>query len=145
PIAAAIYRWTTLGDSVLKGPRRSVRWDVVTNYQAGDQIDAPESIIPENISQASGSIRKLNPGQINSKGVGGEAFEANTARAFLYTGSNKGLQNGVFLVLNDGRAGYQHRSDALIFLQGFSFGSEEATISFLQPAPIAPASEPAPA
>lgn len=119
------YRWSSLQDSSLKGPRRSELWDVVTNYRDGDQIDAPDTITTREITETSGSIRKLNPGQINSKGVGGEAFEANTARSFLYAGPNKGLQNGVFLVLNDGRPGYQHRTDAVIFLEGFSFGAGE--------------------
>lgn len=140
--AGSIYRWNSLQDSKLKGPRRSVLWDVVTNYQAGDQIDAPDSITTTEIMVASGSIRKLNAGLVNSKGLGGKNFLANTAAAFTYEGPIQAYRNGVFLVLNDGRAGYQQTSDALIFLQGFSFDSG-GTISFLPVAPAPAAATPA--
>lgn len=154
---ATVYRWESLGDSVLKGPRRSELWDVVTDFNgAADQIDAPDSITTTEITESSGSIKKLNAGQINAKGLGGDEFKADTARAFLYAGPNKELQNGVFVVFNDSRPGYQHRTDSLIFVRGFSFEGggggegEVATadanvIRFWPPATIAPTPEPTPA
>lgn len=148
---ATLYRWNSRQDSTLKGPRRSELWDVVTNYRDGDEIDAPEGITTTEITESSGSIRKLNAGLINAKGVGGEAFAANTARAFLYTGPNKDLQDGVFVVFNDNNPGYQHRKDGLIFLKGFSFEREAVagtvepesagatrTILFWQPSTVSP-------
>lgn len=131
-----VYRWSALGDSTLKkGPRNQPNWDVVTQYQQGDWLDAPDSITTTQITQATGSVRKLNAGQIQAKGVGGKAFAAHTAVAFTYNGPNTAYRNGMFVVLNDGRAGYQHKTDALIFLQDFNFAGASAEPSTIRLAP----------
>lgn len=146
--APATYRWERLTDSSLKGRRNKPMWDMVTQYKPGDLIDPPDSITTTEIYTASGNINKLNAGQINAKGVKGTAFLPHTAAAFTYNGPIEAYRNGVFLVFNDHRPGYQHKTDSLIFLQGFSFGSSPAegelqqtanTIAFWQPTPIPPA------
>lgn len=115
--AKTTFTWTELTDSMLKGPRRRVLWDEVTNFSSErDVINAPETTIPTMITGISGSINKLVPGQINAKALGADTFSAHSAAAFTCKG-----YTGTFVVLNNGTAGYQQRKDSLIYLRDFSF------------------------
>ena len=111
------FTWTNLTDSLLKGSRRSVLIDEVRDFTSlVDGLDAPLNVTTQEILNPGGRINKLNAGQINAKGVGGESFAANTAAAFTCKG-----YSGVFVVFNDARAGYQQNSDSLIQLVGYTF------------------------
>lgn len=111
-----LFRWQSLRDSRLKGRKKAPMWDVVQNFNpVRDRLDAPDSVSGTTITDSSGAIRRLRPGQINAKALGAEAFAANTAAAFTCQG-----YDGIFVVANNGVAGYQHRKDALMFLEGVS-------------------------
>jgi len=122
---ATNFVWQNLGDSLLKGRGNSVLWDEVVDFKPseGDELYAPENITTENISAPSGNISKLVAGQINAKGLKGKSFLANSAAAFTCDGFN-----GLFVVFNDARAGYQPNSDSLLFLKDFRFSTIETSI-----------------
>ena len=111
------FTWANLTDSLLKGAGRSVLWDQVVDFTSViDGLDAPANVTTTEITSLSGSISKLAPGLINAKGVGGANFAPNTAAAFTCKG-----YDGVFVVFNDGVAGYQQTSDSLVHLAGYTF------------------------
>ena len=111
------FTWTNLTDSLLKGAGRTVLWDRVVDFTSVvDGLDAPANVTTTEITALSGSVAKLVPGQIHSKGVGASNFAPNTAAAFTCKGFD-----GVFVVFNDAVTGYQPSSDSLIHLAGYTF------------------------
>jgi hypothetical protein len=121
---STLFLWENLRDSLLKGAGGGPLWDVVDGYTSGvDILYAPQNITTTSIDRASGSISKLNAGQINAKALGGKSFQANSAAAFTCKG-----YDGTFVVFNDGLKGYQQNSDTLIFLQGFNLASGPLTV-----------------
>ena len=120
------FVWLNLSDSRLKGRRGAALWDQVVDFKGseGDELYAPESITTESISASSGHISKLVPGQINAKALKGKAFLADSAAAFTCDG-----YDGLFVVFNDPRAGYQAESDSLLFLKDFRFSASEPAIA----------------
>ena len=118
--SSTVFTWKSLTDSVLKGPRNSVLWDRVKGFGSLDKLDAPATVVTREITNLSGSVDKLIAGQINAKGVGAANFAPNTAAAFSFTDKEK-RDTGVFVVFNDGVAGYQQKHDSLIFLSEYTF------------------------
>jgi hypothetical protein len=89
-------------------------FDISTDFNSRDRLFIPFDVEAATLAASAGNILTLN-----SAGIAGllspSTFAANTASAFTATG-----QAGTFIALNDGRAGFQSDSDAVIFLQGFT-------------------------
>ena len=119
PEAPTHFIWDQLKDSVLQ--RDSKAWfDQVINFSAEDhdRLIAPSSVSTQPITQLSGRIRTLTPGQINAKALSKATFAPNAAAAFTSK-----EHSGIFVAFNDSRAGYQHRSDTLIWLKDYDLNN----------------------
>ena len=116
------YTWLNLGDSLLK-VRGRAGYDIVENFtvnnpEGSDELLAPQSITATAITTSNGNISKLVAGKITAKVLSADKFVANSAAAFTCDGFE-----GLFVVFNDRRDGYQHNSDTLIFLQNYNLAS----------------------
>ena len=103
--------YNSLGDSLLSG------FDVIQGYSGTgaslDSINAPGSIAPITLTASKGTATALTEAAIQLV-LTNAAFAANTAEAFKVTG-----QNGTFIALNNGVAGFQAASDAIIQLSDY--------------------------
>ena len=116
------YTWLNLGDSLLKDHGHA-GYDIVENFtvnnpEGSDELLAPQSITATAITTSNGNISKLVAGKITAKVLSADKFVANSAAAFTCDGFE-----GLFVVFNDRRDGYQHNSDTLIFLQNYNLAS----------------------
>jgi hypothetical protein len=104
--------YNSLGESLLSG------FDVIQSYSGTgaslDSINAPGSIAPINLTASKGTATSLTEAAIQLV-LTNAAFAANTAAAFKVTG-----QSGTFIALNNGAAGFQAASDAIIQLSGYN-------------------------
>jgi subtilisin family serine protease/subtilisin-like proprotein convertase family protein len=104
--------YNSLGESLLSG------FDVIQGYSGTgaslDRINAPVSIAPINLTASKGTAISLTEAAIQLV-LTNAAFAANTAAAFKVTG-----QSGTFIALNNGAAGFQAASDAIIQLSGYN-------------------------
>jgi serralysin len=101
------FNFAALNESLLAS------YDVITGYTAGEIIDAPALILAGTIISI-GNAASLTAAGISAVLTAG-SFAANRAAAFTVTG-----QNGTFLALNDGTAGFNSAQDSIIFLQGYT-------------------------
>jgi Ca2+-binding RTX toxin-like protein len=104
--------YNSLGESLLSD------FDVIQGYSGTgaslDRINAPVSIAPINLTASKGTAISLTEAAIQLV-LTNAAFAANTAAAFKVTG-----QSGTFIALNNGAAGFQAASDAIIQLSGYN-------------------------
>ncbi|GCL52660.1 hypothetical protein NIES3804_42540 [Microcystis aeruginosa NIES-3804] len=104
--------YNSLGESLLTG------FDVIQGYSGTgaslDSINAPGSIAAINLTASTGTASNLSAAAIQAVLTATE-FAANTAAAFKVTG-----QSGTFIALNNGVAGFQAASDAIIQLSGYN-------------------------
>jgi Ca2+-binding RTX toxin-like protein len=104
--------YNSLGESLLSG------FDVIQGYSGTgaslDRINAPAPIAPINLNASKGTATALTEAAIQLV-LTNAAFAANTAAAFKVTG-----QSGTFIALNNGVAGFQAASDAIIQLSGYN-------------------------
>jgi Ca2+-binding RTX toxin-like protein len=105
------FTFTALNQSLLAS------YDVITNYAAGEQIDAPSKVIDATLTASSGTAASLTAAAISAVLTSG-VFTANSAKAFTVTG-----QTGTFLAFNDGTAGFNGATDAIVHLQNYALGS----------------------
>jgi hypothetical protein len=90
-------------------------FDVITDYNSQDRIDAPGTITGT-ITSSSGNASSLSSTAIAAVLTSG-VFTANSARAFTVTG-----QSGTFIALNNGTAGFSSSADAILHLANFTIG-----------------------
>ncbi|MCZ8096834.1 MAG: M10 family metallopeptidase C-terminal domain-containing protein, partial [Burkholderiales bacterium] len=104
--------YNSLGESLLSG------FDVIQGYSGTgaslDRINAPGSIAAITLTASKGTATSLTEAAIQLV-LTNAAFAANTAAAFKVTG-----QSGTFIALNNGVAGFQAASDAIIQLSGYN-------------------------
>ncbi len=103
--------YNSLGESLLSG------FDVIQGYNGTgaslDSINAPGSIAAITLTASKGTASSLTAAAIQLV-LTNAAFAANTAAAFKVTG-----QSGTFIALNNGVAGFQAASDAIIQLSDY--------------------------
>ncbi|WP_275576602.1 bluetail domain-containing putative surface protein, partial [Microcystis aeruginosa] len=104
--------YNSLGESLLTG------FDVIQGYSGTgaslDRINAPGSIAAITLTASKGQALNLSEAAIQAV-LTATKFAANTAAAFTVTG-----QSGTFIALNNGVAGFQAASDAIIQLSGYN-------------------------
>jgi subtilisin family serine protease len=104
--------YNSLGESLLTG------FDVIQGYSGTgaslDRINAPGSIAAITLTASKGTASNLSAAAIQAV-LTATKFAANTAAAFKVTG-----QSGTFIALNNGVAGFQAASDAIIQLSGYN-------------------------
>jgi serralysin len=110
--------YNSLGESLLSG------FDVIQGYigtgASLDSINAPGSIAAITLTASKGTATALTEAAIQLV-LTNAAFAANTAAAFTVTG-----QSGTFIALNNGdngAAGFQAASDAIIQLSGYNIAA----------------------
>jgi len=107
--------YNSLGESLLSG------FDVIQGYSGTgtslDRINAPAPIAPITLTESKGTATALTEAAIQLV-LTNAAFAANTAAAFKVTG-----QSGTFIALNNGAAGFQAASDAIIQLSGYNIAA----------------------
>ncbi|GBD55337.1 hypothetical protein BGM30_44300 [Microcystis aeruginosa NIES-298] len=107
--------YNSLGESLLSG------FDVIQGYSGTgaslDSINAPGSIAAITLTASKGTATALTEAAIQLV-LTNAAFAANTAAAFKVTG-----QSGTFIALNNGAAGFQAASDAIIQLSGYNIAA----------------------
>ena len=89
----------------------SSSFDVITDFNSNDRIFAPLSVESVRLSRSLGNISSLVAMPISGL-LNAITFSANSVAAFTVTG-----QVGTFIAMNDGRAGFQADSDAIVFLK----------------------------
>jgi subtilisin-like proprotein convertase family protein len=112
--------YNSLGDSLLSG------FDVIQGYSGTgaslDRINAPVPIAPITLTASKGTATALTEAAIQLV-LTNAAFAANTAAAFKVTG-----QSGTFIALNNGAAGFQAASDAIIQLSGYNIAAARPVV-----------------
>ncbi|MFM6628743.1 MAG: Calx-beta domain-containing protein, partial [Microcystis panniformis] len=107
--------YNSLGESLLSG------FDVIQGYSGTgtslDRINAPAPIPATTLTASKGTASALTEAAIKLV-LTNAAFAANTAAAFKVTG-----QSGTFIALNNGVAGFQAASDAIIQLSGYNIAA----------------------
>ncbi|WP_128575154.1 S8 family serine peptidase [Microcystis panniformis] len=107
--------YNSLGESLLSG------FDVIQGYSGTgaslDRINAPGSIAPITLTASKDTASNLSEAAIQAV-LTATKFAANTAAAFKVTG-----QSGTFIALNNGVAGFQAASDAIIQLSGYNIAA----------------------
>ena len=107
--------YNSLGESLLTG------FDVIQGYSGTgaslDRINAPGSIAAITLTASKGTASNLSAAAIQAV-LTATKFAANTAAAFKVTG-----QSGTFIALNNGVAGFQAASDAIIQLSGYNIAA----------------------
>ena len=92
-------------------------FDVITDFNNRDRILAPLSVETDRLVSSMGNIMTLSASTIATL-LSTSSFVANSVQAFTYSG-----RLGTFIAMNDGRAGYQAESDAILFLQNYAVSS----------------------
>lgn len=114
------FTYTGLNESILS------IFDVITDYTGSgatpDRLDAPNPIAPVTLTASVGNAANLSAAAISAVLTAG-AFPANGAVAFTVSG-----QSGTFVALNNGTAGFQSASDAIIQLQGYGISGANPVI-----------------
>ncbi|MCA2722534.1 MAG: M10 family metallopeptidase C-terminal domain-containing protein, partial [Microcystis sp. M176S2] len=113
--------YNSLGESLLTG------FDVIQGYSGTgaslDSINAPAPIAPITLTASKGTATALTQAAIQLV-LTNAAFAANTAAAFrLDPVANPNFANDTFIALNNGVAGFQAASDAIIQLSGYKIAA----------------------
>jgi hypothetical protein len=107
--------YDSLSESLLAG------FDVIQGYSgtglSKDSIKAPSSIAANILTSSTGTATALTQAAIQSV-LTSATFAINTAKAFQVTG-----QTGTFIALNDGVAGFQSATDAIIQLADYNINA----------------------
>jgi hypothetical protein len=113
-----VFVWNRLDHSLLRG------YDTITNFETTDRIRIGSTRYRTTVERSSGWVDNLTATDINAV-LGGRRFAADSVAAFRQRGVS-----GSFLVINDGRAGFQAATDSLIHLTGFNINlsSSQATV-----------------
>ena len=106
-----IYGYKALADSQLTS------YDIITDFNYKDFIDAPISVETEKLIKSIGSIATLNEADLSIL-LSESLFTPNSVSAFTVAN-----MQGTFITLNDDSMGYQSKSDALIFLANYTLST----------------------
>jgi Ca2+-binding RTX toxin-like protein len=106
-----LFVYNSLNESLLG---TGASFDVITDFNGKDRIVAPFSVVTKRLSSSLGNLSSLAATPI-SELLNSTTFSANSVAAFTVTG-----QVGSFIAMNDGRAGFQADSDAIVFLKNYS-------------------------
>ena len=109
-----VFVYNSLDESLLGG------YDVVTDYNSRDRIEAPAAVAKgaNALTVSRGTASSLDPVSIENL-LTIAIFSANNVAAFAVTG-----KPGTFIAMNDGRAGFQVDSDAIIYLQNYTINHQ---------------------
>jgi Ca2+-binding RTX toxin-like protein len=106
-----LFVYNSLNESIL-GTGSS--FDVITDFNSKDRIVRPPSVVTTTrLSSANGNVTSLSAQSIAGL-LNPSTFTTNSVAAFTANG-----RTGSFIAMNDGRAGFQADSDAIIFLQNY--------------------------
>lgn len=99
------------------------KYDTITNFATSDAIDA-RGVRSTKMIQGLDACVEISG--LNAKAIAAECctkavFRANDVCAFTVAG-----MDGTFVVLNDRRAGFQAKQDAVVFLSGYSVTDTQA-------------------
>ena len=92
-------------------------FDVITDFNVNDRILAPFSVKTNRLSSSLGNLSSLAAAPMSGL-LNSTTFSANSVAAFTVAG-----QVGTFVAMNDGRAGFQADSDAIVFLKNYSLSA----------------------
>jgi Ca2+-binding RTX toxin-like protein len=92
-------------------------FDEITDFNSNDRIVAPFSVESDRLTSSLGNLSSLAAAPISGL-LNATTFSANSVAAFTVTG-----QVGTFVAMNDGRAGFQADSDAIVFLKNYSLSA----------------------
>jgi hypothetical protein len=92
-------------------------FDVITDFNSNDRIFVPFSVQSVRLNSSLGSISSLAAAPLSGL-LNATTLSANSVAAFTVTG-----QVGTFIAMNDGRAGFQAASDAIVFLKNYSLSA----------------------
>ena len=92
-------------------------FDVITDFNSNDRIFVPFSVQSVRLNSSLGSISSLAAAPLSGL-LNATTLSANSVAAFTVTG-----QVGTFIAMNDGRAGFQADSDAIVFLKNYSLSA----------------------
>jgi hypothetical protein len=109
-----LFVYNSLNESLL-GAGNS--FDLITDFNSNDRIFAPFSVESNRLSSSLGNISSLAATPISGL-LNATTFSTNSVAAFTVTG-----QVGTFIAMNDGRAGFQADSDAIVFLKNYSLSA----------------------
>jgi Ca2+-binding RTX toxin-like protein len=105
------FVFTALADSLLAG------YDVISDYTAGEQIDAPPTVAAVVLSASIGNVI----GTLNAANIAAAALPlvANTAQAFTVSS----VPGSTFLVFNDASAVFNAATDSIVQLSNYSISA----------------------
>jgi hypothetical protein len=109
-----LFVYKSLNESLLGA---GISFDVITDFNSNDRISAPISVKSNRLSSSLGNISSLAPTPISGL-LNSSTFSTNSVAAFTVAG-----QVGTFIAMNDGRAGFQADSDAIVFLKNHSLSA----------------------
>jgi hypothetical protein len=112
--ASDLFVFSSFNESIL-GTGSS--FDLITDFNSNDRIFAPLSVESDRLSRSLGNISSLAATPLSGL-LNATTFSANSVAAFTVTG-----QVGTFVAMNDGRAGFQADSDAIVFLKNYSISA----------------------
>ncbi|MEA5411194.1 bluetail domain-containing putative surface protein, partial [Synechococcus sp. BA-120 BA3] len=110
---ADTFRLNNLRDSLLGAP------DQITDLAIGsDRIDGPRAISAAALREL-GAVASLTPNALAAV-LTPASFAANGGATFTLAAGGSGSGSRTFLALNDGTAGFQASSDAIVEITGYS-------------------------
>jgi hypothetical protein len=107
------FVFTSLADSLVTG------YDVISDYTAGEQIDAPSSVAAAVLSASIGTVTATGPLTAAIITAANLPLVANTAQAF--TVSN--VPGSTFLVFNDASSVFSAATDSIVQLSGYNISA----------------------
>jgi hypothetical protein len=109
-----VFAYTRLNESLLG---TGSAFDQITDFNSNDRLLAPASVIKAKLTSSRGTIDSLTAPSIAGL-LTSQNWLAQSVAAFTVTG-----RTGTFIAMNDGRAGFQADSDAIVFLRGYQVSS----------------------
>ncbi|MBM5823553.1 MAG: hypothetical protein FJ082_14190 [Cyanobacteria bacterium K_Offshore_surface_m2_011] len=110
---ADTFRLASLRDSLLAAP------DQITDLVIGsDRIDGPQAVSAAALREL-GAVADLTPAALAAV-LTPASFAANGGATFTLAAGGSGGGSRTFLALNDGTAGFQAASDAIVEITGYS-------------------------
>ena len=112
--ASDLFVFSSFNESIL-GTGSS--FDLITDFNSNDRIFAPFSVESNRLIGSLGNISSLAATPLSGL-LNATNFSTYSVAAFTVTG-----QVGTFISMNDGRAGFQADSDAIVFLKSYSLSA----------------------
>jgi hypothetical protein len=109
-----VFFYNSLDESLLGSGNA---FDVITDFNSSDRIFVPMSVESDRLSSTLGTVASLTETSVASL-LTTTTFAANAVAAFTAT-----KQPGTLIAINDGRAGFQADSDAIILLQNYNLSA----------------------